>query len=132
MRILLDECVPRRLRREFPGHDVHTVPEMGWSGKKNGELLQLMAGQAFEVLLSVDRSICHQQNLQAAGVAIVVLVAPSASYCTRAIVVSGRLLTVGASKQRSRIHRSVEVFAQRPAIPPRPPARAACDERTPS
>ena len=77
MRILLDECVPRRLRGEFPGHDVHTVPEMGWSGKKNGELLQLMTGQGFEVLLTVDQSIRHQQNLQAAGIAVVVLVAPS-------------------------------------------------------
>ena len=43
MRILLDECVPRRLRGELPGHDVQTVPELGWSGKKNGELLALMA-----------------------------------------------------------------------------------------
>jgi len=77
MRILLDECVPRRLRREFAGHDVHTVHEMGWSGKKNGELLQLLAGQGFEVLLTVDQSIRHQQNLQAAGVAVVVLVALS-------------------------------------------------------
>src|SRR5215467_2309902 len=75
MRILLDECVPRRLQRELPGHDVHTVPEMGWSGKKNGELLQLMAGPGFEVLLTVDQSIRHQENLQAAGVAVVVLVA---------------------------------------------------------
>jgi hypothetical protein len=75
MRILLDECVPRRLRRELPGHDIHTVLEMGWSGKKNGELLQLMAGQGFEVLLTVDQSIRHQQNLQAVGVAVVVLVA---------------------------------------------------------
>lgn len=50
---------------------------MGWSGKKNGELLQLIAGQTFEVLLTVDQSIRHQQNLQAAGVAVIVLVAPS-------------------------------------------------------
>ncbi len=77
MRILLDECVPRRLRQELPGHDVHTVPEMGWSGKKNGELLRLMAGQSFEVFLTVDQSIRHQQNLQVAGVAVVVLVASS-------------------------------------------------------
>src|SRR5262249_40282431 len=76
MRILLDECVPRRLRRELPGHDVHTVPEMGWSGKKNGELLRLMAGQGFEVLRTVDQSIRHQQNLQAVAVAVIVLVAP--------------------------------------------------------
>ena len=77
MRILLDECVPRRLRRELPGHEVHTVPEMGWSGKKNGELLQLMAGQGMEVLLTVDQSILHQQNLKAAGIAVVILVAVS-------------------------------------------------------
>ena len=47
MRILLDECVPRRLRRELPGHDVGSVPEMGWSGKKNGELLALMTTDGF-------------------------------------------------------------------------------------
>lgn len=50
-------------------------PEMGWAGKKNGELLQLMAGQAFEVLVTVDQNLRHQQNLQTAGVAVVVLVA---------------------------------------------------------
>lgn len=77
MRILLDECVPRRLRRELARHDVRTVPEMGWSGKKNGELLQLLAGQGFEVLLTVDQNLRYQQNLQAAGVAVVVLVAAS-------------------------------------------------------
>lgn len=48
---------------------------MGWAGKKNGELLALMAGAGFEVLLTVDRSLRHQQNLAAAGVAVVVMVA---------------------------------------------------------
>src|SRR5438067_11917328 len=73
MRILLDECVPRPLRRELPGHDVRTVPEMGWSGKKNGDLLRLMVPQGFEVLLTADQNLQHQQNLKAAGVAVVVL-----------------------------------------------------------
>lgn len=50
---------------------------MGWAGKKNGELLALMAGAGFEVLLTVDRSLRHQQNLVAAGVAVVVIVAAS-------------------------------------------------------
>jgi hypothetical protein len=77
MRILLDECVPRPLRRELPTHDVHTIREMGWAGKKNGELLALMAGAGFEVLLTVDRNIRHQQNLAASGVAVVVMVAAS-------------------------------------------------------
>jgi hypothetical protein len=50
---------------------------MGWSGRKNGELLQLMTGQGFEVLVTVDQNIRHQQNLQVGGVAVLVLVAPS-------------------------------------------------------
>lgn len=75
MRILLDECVPRPLRREFPVHDVRTVRDMRWAGKKNGELLALMAGAGFDVLLTTDQSLRHQQNLTTLGVAAVVLVA---------------------------------------------------------
>ena len=41
MRVLLDECLPRRLKREIVGHDARTVPEMGWASKRNGELLAL-------------------------------------------------------------------------------------------
>jgi len=69
--------VPRPLKRELAGHDVHTVPEMGWSGKKNGDLLQLMVADNFELFLSVDQNLQHQQNLGAANVAVVVLVAPT-------------------------------------------------------
>jgi predicted nuclease of predicted toxin-antitoxin system len=43
MRILLDESLPRRLRSSFPGHEVATVAEAGWSSLTNGELLQLAA-----------------------------------------------------------------------------------------
>ena len=77
MRILLDECVPRPIRRELTGHDVRTIREMGWAGKKNGELLALMAGTGFEVLLTVDQNLRYQQNLAASGVAVVVMAAPT-------------------------------------------------------
>lgn len=77
MRVLLDECVPRPLRTHFPAHDVWTIRDMGWAGKKNGELLALMAANGFEVLLTVDRNLRFQQNLTAAGVAIVIMVAAS-------------------------------------------------------
>lgn len=77
MRILLDECVRRPLKRELAGHDVHTVPERVWSGKKNGELLQLMLPENFEVFLTVDQNLRYQQNLRAANIALIVLVAPS-------------------------------------------------------
>jgi hypothetical protein len=56
---------------------VRTIRELGWAGKKNGELLALMAGAGFEVLLTVDQNLRHQQNLAASGVAVVVMVAPS-------------------------------------------------------
>lgn len=77
MRVLLDECVPSRLRRELAPHDVHTVPEMGWAGTKNGELLQLLTAAGFEVLITVDQNLRKQQNLQAAGIAVLVLIAAS-------------------------------------------------------
>lgn len=77
MRILLDECVPRPLKRELRDYDIRTVVEMGWSGKKNGELLQLMFQEGFTILLTTNQNLRYQQNLHQAGVAVVVLVAPS-------------------------------------------------------
>lgn len=53
---------------------------MGWAGKKNGDLLRAMAGQGFEVLMTVDQNLRHQQNLRTVGVAVVVLVAASSRY----------------------------------------------------
>ena len=64
MRILLDECVPRPLRRELPGHDVRTIRDMGWAGRKNGELLGLMARVGFEVLLTVDQNLPTNRTWQ--------------------------------------------------------------------
>jgi hypothetical protein len=54
MRILLDECVPRPFRRELSGHEVRTVPEMHWQGKRNGLLLSLMSDAGFDVLVTTD------------------------------------------------------------------------------
>ena len=76
MRVLLDECLPRRLKRELAGLDARTVPEMGWASKKNGELLALAAAD-FEVFLTSDRNVSHQQNLPAFDIAVIVLVAAS-------------------------------------------------------
>ena len=77
MRLLLDECVPRPLKRELTDYEVRTVVEMGWAGKKNGELLKLMMQESFTILLTTDQNLRYQQNLQQAGVAVIVMVAPS-------------------------------------------------------
>lgn len=57
MRIRLEECVPQPRRHELPEHDVKTVGEMGWSGVKNGRLLQLLEQNGLEVLVTADRNI---------------------------------------------------------------------------
>lgn len=72
--MLLDECVPRRLGRDLPGHEVHTVTEMGWSGIKNGPLLR-RAAQEFDLFLTVDQGVEYRQNLLGLDLAIVVMVA---------------------------------------------------------
>jgi len=76
MRVLLDECVPRALRDQLPGHEVKTVVESGWAGVKNGDLLRL-AAQRFDVVLTVDRNLEYQQNFLGAAVAVIVMHAPS-------------------------------------------------------
>jgi hypothetical protein len=75
MLLLLDECVPRPLKRDLVGHDARHVSDMGWSSKRNGELLQLMLTAKFAALLTVDQNIEFQQNVRASGVAVVVLLA---------------------------------------------------------
>jgi hypothetical protein len=72
VKILLDECVDRRLAKEISGHDVQTVPEMGWAGIKNGDLLAL-AEKQFEVFVTVDRNLSIQQNLTLYNIAVIVL-----------------------------------------------------------
>jgi hypothetical protein len=69
---------------------------MSWSGKKNGELLQLMSAGGFEVLLTVDQNLRHQQNLQAAGVAVVVLVAASNRLADLVPLVPSALVALGS------------------------------------
>ena len=77
MRILLDECVPKRLSTLILGHEVRTVPQMGWAGIRNGQLLATAHAAGFDVLLTVDRNIEHQQNPATLPLAVVVLHAPS-------------------------------------------------------
>ncbi len=76
MKVLLDECLPRKLKREVEANFVQTVPEAGWASQKNGALLRL-AETAFDVLLTNDQNMEHQQNLKKFDLAFIVLVAPT-------------------------------------------------------
>jgi len=81
MKLLLDECVPRVLCAEFPEHECRTVAQMKWDGVANGALL-VRAGERFDVFLTVDRNLRHQQNLKKLPVAVIVVHVPNNDYDT--------------------------------------------------
>jgi hypothetical protein len=72
VRILLDECIDRRFAKEIQGHEVLTVPQAGWAGIKNGELLTCAQTQ-FDVFVTVDRNLAFQQNIPQFTIAVIVL-----------------------------------------------------------
>jgi hypothetical protein len=75
MRVLLNECLPRKLKQGIVGHDVTTVQERGWSSKKDHELLQLL-DSSVDVFLTSDQNLRYQQNLTTISFSIIVLVVP--------------------------------------------------------
>ena len=77
MRLLLDENLDWRLRRDLPGHQVESVPLLGWAGLQNGELLTKAVDAEFNVLVTMDSNMVHQQNLERHGIAVVALRANS-------------------------------------------------------
>ena len=79
MKVLLDECVTRYLKRDFTGHEVFTIEEAGFKGLKNGRLLQAASSQ-YDVLMTVDQNIQYQQNLRTFAIAIVLLKAKRSTY----------------------------------------------------
>jgi len=74
MNVLIDECLPRKLKHEVNADFVQTVPEAGWAGKQNGELLKL-AEANFDILITNDQNMEHQQNLNRFNLAFIVLAA---------------------------------------------------------
>lgn len=76
MKILLDENLPKQLRADFgPGYDVKTVRDMGWLGKKNGELLGLIVFNGFDFFVTIDSNLRYQQNLDRIELKIFLLLA---------------------------------------------------------
>jgi hypothetical protein len=73
---LLDHCLPRRLARAFPSHIVNTTAEQAWDKLRNGRLLAA-ASIEFDVFLTIDKNLKHEQNLAALPVAVLVIMAKS-------------------------------------------------------
>jgi hypothetical protein len=73
MLILLDQATPLPIRPYLEGHTVRTAAQQGWDELSNGELLAAAEGAGFDILLTTDRNMRHQQNLAGRRIAVVVL-----------------------------------------------------------
>lgn len=80
MRLLLDENLPKRLKLDYPEHEVYTVRDKEWNGIKNGELLNLLLENNFDALLTFDKNLQHQQNFIKYPITVFVLSAKINSY----------------------------------------------------
>ena len=95
-KLLLDECIPRKFKNHLSGYDCLTVPEAGWAGKKNGELLSLAENAGFQVFVSLDQGIEFQQNLTARKIAVILINAKS-NRLADLILLAGKILMSLAS-----------------------------------
>lgn len=73
MKVLLDECVPRRFRDALPGIHVSTARDQRWISLRNGDLLAVMRASGFTTLVTVDRNLTYQQHIAASGIAVIVM-----------------------------------------------------------
>ena len=73
MKLLLDECIPIKLKNHFQRHLCRSVSEEGWAGEKNGELLNKAENAGFQAFLTIDQGIEYQQNLRSRGIAIILI-----------------------------------------------------------
>ncbi len=76
MKVLLDECLPRKLKYLLKNHQVQTVPEAGWAGKSNGELIALAKGK-YDVFVTIDKTLISQHNLKIEKLSVIILSASS-------------------------------------------------------
>jgi len=95
MKILLDENIPRRLKLIFSqDYEIHTVQEMTWQGKKNGELLGLATLSGFDVFITLDKNLQFQQNLKKFSIAVIILDVSDSRYQTIQPLVDKLILTL--------------------------------------
>lgn len=73
MKILFDQGVPKPLLKYLPDHEIHRAFKLGWAEKRNGELLALAEAEGFQMLVTTDQQLFHQQNLRAIKLALFIL-----------------------------------------------------------
>ena len=107
MKILLDESLPRKLKKDFgAAHEVYTVRDLGWLGIKNGALLRLLIENRFDLFVTVDRNIKYQQNLQNFPLTIFVLCAVN----NRRETLAGLIPTLFKRLAEGNLENVIEIF----------------------
>ena len=89
MKVLLDECLPIDFRHHLPGYEVHTAEWAGFKSLRNGQLLQQAESAGYEVFLTVDQGVPHQQNLVQRKISVLII-------CSRTNQIEDLLPVVGA------------------------------------
>ena len=97
---MLDENLPKRLKFDFPEHEIYTVRDKALNGIKNGELLELLIQNNFDALLTFDKNLQHQQNFLKYTIAVFVLSAKINSY-----------------EELSKLTPMIKVYLNRPPLP---------------
>jgi hypothetical protein len=104
MKLLLDENLPRQLRSHIPEHHVFTLGQMGWLGKKNGELMLLMIENNFDGMITMDKGIVYQQNLNKYSFTIFILEAKSNTIDTLMPLVPNLLLALNKIQKHGTVY----------------------------
>ena len=82
MKLLLDENLPKRLKKDFPEYEIVHIRDKGWNGISNGKLLELIISDKFDALLTFDKNMRYQQNFEKYSITVFVLNASDNSYQT--------------------------------------------------
>jgi len=80
MKLLLDENLPKRLKKDFADFEIFTVRDKDWNSKKNDQLLELMLAEDFNILITFDQNLEHQQNFEKYPITVFVLIAENNTY----------------------------------------------------
>lgn len=100
MKILLDENLPKKLKLEFSGeHEIFTVREKGWNGRKNGELLGLMTLEGFDAFITIDKNLQYQQNISKFPITLFILDAPNTKIGTLLPYIENLKLVLNETKE---------------------------------
>ena len=94
MYVLIDECLPNKLKRSITGHDVKSLHDMGWAGLKNGELIEHIEKARFDFFITIDASIQYQQHLSDKPFGVIILKAKNNTYEELNILVPKILATL--------------------------------------